>query len=429
MSARVPRRLVLAAPLALLAGEAAAQPKGRPAPAAAKAPKQVLAVVGGKVHVGDGRVLEDATVLCEDGLVAKVEKGLAAPAGAVVVDAKGAEVTPGLVEGAGQIGLVEIDLEGSARDVEEVGADRNRAAFRAADGYNALSTVVGVARAGGLTSVVAAPSGGLISGVSSWADLAGATADEALVERALALHVTVDRLGAATALLRLREAFDDARAYAKNKAGYERNQSRALAASRLDLEAMAACLPGGARGARKVPVVFHASAAGHLASCLAVAKEFGLDPIFAGAHEAWRVADTLAKAGAGVLVNPLDNGPATFQSIGARADAAALLVKAGVKTAIATFGAHEARKLRQLAGNAVRAGLPHAAAISCITREPARLYGLDARYGTLEPKKVANLVVWSGDPLELSTRVRAVVIRGAKASLENRQTELLAKYR
>jgi len=421
----IARRTLLGLPLVLVGAPALAQPRGA-APPPKKPEKKVLAVVGGKVHVGNGTILDGATVLCEDGSITKVEKGLAAPAGAVTIDAKGAIVTPGLVEPCGQVGIVEIDLEKSGRDVEEVGGDRNRAAYRSSDAYNPLSTVVGVARAGGLTSGVAAPVGALIAGRSAWTDLFGATAAEAVVEGALAVHAYVDSQGAATSILRLREAFDDARAYAKNKAGYERNASRGLAGSRLDLEALSACFAAGK--ARQVPVVFHVSAANHIASCLVLAKEFGLKPVLAGAHEAWRVAADLAKASVPSIVNSLENAPGSFQAVGARADCAALLQKAGAPVVLSTFGAHEARKLRQVAGNAVRAGLPHEAAITAVTAAAARAFGMD-RYGTLEAKKVANLVVWSADPFELSSRVQAVVVRGEKQSLENRQTELLRRYR
>ena len=100
-----------------------------------------------------------------------------------------------------------------------------------------------------------------------------------------------------------------------------------------------------------------------------------------------------------------------------------------VPVVITTNDTHNARKLRQVAGNAVRAGLPHAAAIAAITSAPAVALGLGAKYGTLAPGKVANLVVWSGDPLEIASRPLAVVIRGKKVDLGNRQSALFTRYR
>jgi imidazolonepropionase-like amidohydrolase len=428
------RRAVLGALAAAwpawLASEAHAQPgpatQSGSKPAPAPAPPKAVALVGGAVHVGDGKVLDGATLVLEGGFVSRVGVGLAAPAGAEVIDAKGLVVTPGLVEPLGAVGTVEIELEASARELEERDGDAQRAAFRAADAFNPASTVIGVARAGGLTACVLTPAGGLVSGQSAWAELRGATADEALVERSLAMHARVSGHGPATSLLRLREALDDALAYSKNRASYERNQSRSLTGSRLDLEALARCLPG---AKPQLPLVVHVDRASDVTSSLALAKSFGLELVIGGGAEAHRVRDALAKAAVPVILFPLSDGPETFSQVGARSDAAKLLRDAGVEVALSTGGAHEARKLRQAAGNAVRAGLAHAHAVAAITSAPARIFGQARRVGTLEPKRVANVAVWSGDPLELGTRLQALFVRGERQSLDNRQTALLAKYR
>ena len=129
------------------------------------------------------------------------------------------------------------------------------------------------------------------------------------------------------------------------------------------------------------------------------------------------------------LVEPFLAGPVSFDRLGARDDNAALLHAAGVPIALTSGETHNARKLRQAAGNAVRAGLPHEAAIQAITRGPAEAFGLDGRVGTLEAGKAANLVVWSGDPLEIGTRVLSVYVRGREVELRSRQTELFEKYK
>jgi imidazolonepropionase-like amidohydrolase len=409
----------LAAGASLFALPAAAQ-RGKPG--------RATAIVGGKVHLGAGAPLAEATVILVDGKVADVSKGAAAPAGAEVVDAKGLEVTPGLVDALTSVGLVEVDLEPSARDDRQGGASTIRAAFRASDGYNPASTVIAVTRAEGVTSVGVLPQGGLISGVSAFADLSGSTAAEALAEPRLALHVNLGAGalgtggGHATAILRVREAFDDARTYARTRGAFERNQSRPFAPSRLDLEALASALDG------KIPVVFHVERAADILSALSVAREFKLRPAIAGGAEAWRVAPALAKARVPVFVDVF-GVVSSFEAIGAREDNAALLEKAGVPVALSTGSTHNARKLRQHAGNAVRSGMTHAGAIAAITRAPAEALGLGARYGTLAKGKVANVALWSGDPLELSTRVVGVWVRGERVSLRSRQTELFEKYR
>jgi imidazolonepropionase-like amidohydrolase len=405
-----------------------ADPKQKPlAPGAAK-PAAVVALVGGTVHTGTGEIIEQAVVVLADGKIRQVTRGGAAPAGAEVIDVAGSVVTAGLVDPLTAVGLVEVDLEKTTKDDTLGGNDRIRAAFRAADGYNPASSVIGVTRAGGVTSVGVVPTGGLISGQSAWADLDGLTAADALAAAPLALHVHLEggadpEGGHATALLRVREAFDDARTFQRVRAAWERNQSRAFAPSRLDLEALTRTLDG------KLPVVFHVDRAPDIVGALALAKEFKLRPVIAGGAEAWRIAATLAASKVPVIVFPLVSAPETFDALGARDDSAARLHAAGVQVVLSTGETHNARKLRQVAGNAVRAGLPHAVAIAAITRAPAEALGMGDRYGTIAPGKVANVVVWSGDPLELSTEPRHVWVRGRRVPLDNRQSVLRDKYR
>lgn len=418
----------LAAALVLAASAtAAAQPAGRKPPPPSG---PVTALVGATVHTGTGEVITDAVIVVANGEIRAVGKGLAPPAGAQVVSLAGAVVTPGLVDATTSVGLVEVDLEKTTRDDREGTQDRIRAAFRAADGFNPASTVVAVTRSEGVTSVGVVPTGGLVSGQSAWADLGDAASGDLLAKAPLALHVHVENDsdatgggGHGTALLRIREAFDDARTFARTKGAWERNQSRPFAPSRLDLEALAAALDG------KLPVVFHVDRAVDIERALAVAKEFSLRAVVAGGAEAWRVAGALAAAKVPVVLYPLAADPSSFDRIGARDDTPARLVAAGVTVALSTGETHNARKLRQVAGNAVRGGMPYEQAIVAITRSPAVALGTDARYGTVAAGKVANLVVWSGDPLELSTDVKMVFVRGRRVSLESRQTALRNKYR
>lgn len=445
-------RISLLAALAALAmvEPALAQPGKKPAPAPAPAAKAAgarspgkaalaavkpeeaspaIAYAGATVHLGDGEVIESATVVIADGKIQQIGKSLAAPAGATLLPAKGMVITPGLVDALTSIGLVEVDLEGSTRsDEQRATTDVDHAGFRAADAYNPASVVIAVARSEGLTSAGVIPSGGLISGQSAWVDLDGATAADAVAAAPLALHVHLDGdapgedAGLGTAILKVREAFDDARTFQKSRAAWERNQMRRFAPSRLDLEALAGALD------EKLPVVFHVDRAADILAALSIAKEFKLRPVIAGGAEAWKVAATLAAAKVPVLVFPLQQ-PSSFDALGAREDNAALLDKAGVAVGMSTGETHNARKLRQVAGNAVRSGLPHEAALAAITRVPAEALGMGARYGTLAAGKSANLVVWSGDPLEIGTQVLDVVIRGRRIPLKSRQSALLEKYR
>lgn len=426
-----PARAQPAQPSKAPAAKAAGAPTtGKAAPAAIKEEASpAIAYAGATVHLGNGEVIENATVVIAGGKIQQIGKNLAAPAGAALLPAKGMVITPGLVDALTSIGLVEIDLESSTRsDQQRATTDVVHAGFRAADAYNPASVVIAVARSEGLTSAGVMPTGGLISGQSAWVDLDGATAAEAVAAAPLALHVHLDGdapgegAGHGTAILKVREAFDDARTFQRSRAAWERNQTRRFAPSRLDLEALAGALD------EKLPVVFHVDRAADILAALAIAREFKLRPVIAGGAEAWKVAATLAAAKVPVIVFPLQQ-PNSFDALGAREDNAALLDKAGVTVGVSTGDTHNARKLRQVAGNAVRSGLPYQAALAAITRVPAEALGMGARYGTLAAGKAANLVVWSGDPLEIGTQVLDIVIRGRRIPLKSRQSALLEKYR
>ena len=141
------------------------------------------------------------------------------------------------------------------------------------------------------------------------------------------------------------------------------------------------------------------------------------------------VADEIAAAGVPVVLNPLVNLPSSFEQLGATLENAARLHAAGVTVAFASFDAHNSRNLKQAAGNAVAYGMPYEAALRAVTADAARVWGVDDRYGTIEVGKEADVVVWSGDPLELTTSVEHVIIRGREVSTDNRQKRLFERYR
>ncbi len=389
-----------------------------------------LRAISGARLLSAGQAPQDkVTVDIKGERIAGVSTG-AAKTGQDVLDAKGMTLTAGLIDPLTYLGLIDIGLEQSTNRLTHKSKDPVRAAFRAADGYNASSSAVAVTRLGGVTSVGIVPQGGLISGQSAWVDLLPPGQGKPFVNESLALHVKLSTahldgvpMGRGSALLRLREFLEDARAYAKNPADYDKNRMRKLAASRLDLKVGQAALAG------KLRLVVHADSASDIARVVELAKDSSLKVIIASGAEAWREAKLLADAKVPVILDPLNNLPASFASRGARADNAKLLADAGVKIALSTFASHNVRKLRQLAGNAVRAGLSADRALEAVTRAPAQIFGLDASVGSVQTGKSANLVVWSGDPFELSTRVVAVIIRGRSLPLVSRQTKLLERYR
>jgi imidazolonepropionase-like amidohydrolase len=221
--------------------------------------------------------------------------------------------------------------------------------------------------------------------------------------------------------MRLREVLEDARAFAERRGEFDRGASREYAASRLDLEALQLVLDG------RVPLVVEAHRASDIIGALRIARDYDLRLILTGATEGWMVAEDIARAGVPTVIRVLENLPGSFERLGARYENAALLRQAGVRVVLTSGDTHNARNLRQEAGNAVAYGLPHDEALRAVTLHPAQVWGLDG-YGTLEPGSVANVVVWSGDPLEILTPVRHVFIRGREIPLVSRQTELRDRY-
>ena len=387
---------------------------------------QDLAVTGGTVHTVSGAVLEGATVLIRAGRIEAIGHDVEIPAGIRVLDAAGRVVTPGLFDATTSLGLVEVGMVSSSVD-SRLDGDPVRAAFDVVDGINPRSVLIPVNRAAGLTTVLTAPVGGLISGQAAIIDLAGSSTDEMVVVSGAAMVANYSA-GAAGgsrggASLRLREVLDDARFWRDNRAAFDAGGTRGLSASRLDFEALGPVLDG------EIPLIVNVHRAADIEAVLRIADDYGLSLVISGASEAWLVADRLAAARVPVIVKPLTNNPAGFDRLGARFDNASLLHEAGVEVVIGSFNSHNARWLIHEAGNAVRFGLPWDVALRAVTLAPAQALGAADLYGSLEPGKVGSLVVWTGDPFELSTYAETVVIRGVVTSPDNRQIELFRRYR
>lgn len=398
--------------------------------AAGPALAETVVISGATVHtLGPQGTIRNGMVVIENGRIKAVGASVPVPAGARPIDARGKVVTPGFLDSFSRIGLVEVNaVEGS--DDTETEDDRITAAFRVADALNPHSALIPVNRVEGLTRVAVMPSTGesLIAGQGALIHLGGP--GDYLLQTPAAMYATLGEAGAnlaggsrASALLRLREAFEDTRDYIANRKAFEQGERREYALSRLDLEALIPVVEG------KLPLVLAVQRASDIQAALRLAREYKLDLILAGATEGWRVASEIAAAKVPVLVNPLDNLPGSFETLGATLENAARLHKAGVTIAFMSGDAHNARNLKQAAGNAVAYGLPWNAALAAMTSVPARIWGLADSYGTLEPGKDADVVIWDGDPLEVTSYPDAVFIRGVQMPEKTRQTELRDRYK
>jgi imidazolonepropionase-like amidohydrolase len=398
------------------------------------AAESTIAIEGATVIVSPGRIVEDATVLIKGKAIAAVGKGIAVPADARRISGSEKVLSAGLIDPCARLGMIEVDLEAETNEGRFAPGKRDdaiHAAYRVIDGYNPHSVAIPVSRAGGVTSSVATPSGGLVAGASAWMSLAEGNTPDLVIRAPLAMHATLGahaRTNAegsrGVALERLRELFTDTEAFRKNRRNYERNQTRAFAAERLDLEALAPVLDG------RIPLVVSVNRAADIIATLSLRTEWPrLRLVVVGGAEAWMVAKELAAAAVPVILDPMANLPDDFDMVHVREDGARRLLDAGVVVAISAIGEWaNVRSLRQRAGVASAYGLTREQALAAVTVAPAQIFGIRDR-GTVEPGKIADLVVWSGDPLELSTRVEQVFIAGVEQSLESHQTRLFQRYR
>lgn len=397
--------------------------------AASPASADTYAITGGTVYtLGVAGKIEHGTVVIKDGKITAVGADVAVPADAKRIDATGKWVTPGIIDPESVFGLDEVDQVNETQDAG-LTSTRYTAAFDPTEGINPRSVVIPVNRIEGVTRAVVSSgsNSSVLGGQGSVISMAGT--EGYVLKDPVALFVTLGEAGKKLAggarggaLLQLEEAFQDARDYAANRAAYDKGARRAYSLSRADLEALQPFVKG------QLPVVVQVDRASDIEAALRLAQQFKLKLVIAGGAEAWMVAGELARAQVPVILNPMRDLPESFEALGSSLQDAAILQKAGVLIAFETGDSHKSWNVKQFAGNAVSNGLPWLEALKAITLNPARIYGLDKGVGTLEAGKDADLVVWSGDPLELSSFADAVFIRGQAVPLVSRQTMLRDRY-
>ncbi|HEV7703451.1 MAG TPA: amidohydrolase family protein [Gemmatimonadaceae bacterium] len=410
--------------LALVATLAIAAPLGA----------QSVAITGGKVYPVSGPPIEGGTVLMRDGKIVAVGKDIAIPAGAERIDATGKWVTPGLINANTNVGFGDVGFSGGPREQQAKGHDGIAAGFQVWLGYNTQSVMIAPAREGGVTTVVAAPTGGFVSGQAAIVDLNGALAlSDVLVKAPATMVAQIEdndgaKVGASGELIgALRDLLDDTKSYMRRKADFERAQTRQFSATRRDLEAMIPVVEG-----RESLTIF-ADQAAEIREALSIAKDYGIKVVIAGGAEAWTMADKIAAAKVPVLTGAENNIPGSFNTLGSRQENAGMLRKAGVQVALIGNGAggeegFNIRNLRYEAGNAVAYGMTWDDALRAITLAPAEIYGVADKVGSLKAGAEGNVVIWSGDPFEFSTRAEQVFVRGKKIDAPSRQDMLAKRY-
>lgn len=391
---------------------------------------QAIAITNARIHTVSGAVIERGTVVIQDGRIAAVGANVQVPAGAQTIDATGKIVTPGFLDSNTAIGTVEIDAAAGTNDLASSN-DRITASLDLLDNLNPFSTLIPVTRVEGITRAVVAPSTGasFIAGRGLLMELGNLGAEVTVNRNPIALYAAIGERGAAltggaraTNMQRLREVLQDARDYDANRGAFDTRNRRDYAMSRLDLEAVVPVVRG------ELPLALTVNRASDILNALRLAREMNIRLILQQAAEGWMVAREIAEAKVPVVINPLTNLP-TFEAIGITFENAARLNAAGVVIVFASFESHNSRNLKQIAGNAVSHGLPYDAALRAVTLGPAQLWGIADRYGSVEVGRDADVVIWSGDPFELSTSAERVFIRGVAMPMDTRQTDLLRRYR
>src|SRR5215472_6184470 len=414
----------------------------------AQSQPSTYAITHAKIFTVSGTAIEDGTLVIRDGKIAAVGTNVEVPAGAQVIDGKGLQVYPGLFDAVTQMGLSEISAVNATVDSSEAGPYNPDVI--AATAISPSSEHIPVTRAAGITEVLAVPgsggfdfsgSRGVIGGQASAIHLSGWTINELLLKKGVAMVLNWPQIATRTfdfstfstkekpyaeakqeydkAVAELTDLLESARHYAftlehEKTADFERD---------VKLEALAPVVRG------QLPLLVVADRARDIRNAVEYADKYNLKIILAGGAEAYKVKDLLRSKSMPVILRPPLTLPRDEDDPYDRLlTQPAELAKAGVKFAIASFDNSFARRLGQNAANAVAHGLPYDQALRAVTINPAQIFGLASQIGTLEQGKIANVIVTNGDPLELTSEVKYLFIKGQLTSTENKHHRLYEKY-
>lgn len=405
---------------------------------AAPACAETIAITGGTVAIGDGSAPVQGNVVVRDGRIVAAGPGVAVPAGARTVDATGKWVAAGIVAGFSRLGLTEVDSVDAASDASARNTVFN-ASLNVADGVNARVPAIAINRARGVTRAIVAPAsaGNMFAGQGAVIDLSSKPDD---VTKARAFQfVEFGETGAQiaggsrpAAHAMFRNMLAEARDYARNPNAYD-GRSRDAMLQRRDAEALLPVIDG------RMPLAVHVEGGPDILRVLALRTEFPkLRLILVGATEGWTVAKQIAAAGVPVIASALNDLPDAFEQLAATQSNVGRMKAAGVQVSIGTIGDDDTRmpiRTAQYAGNLVAltkipgaTGLDWASAFAAITSKPAEAVGLGNEIGSLRPGRRGDVVIWSGDPLELSSLPEKVWIDGVEQDMTTRQTRLRDRY-
>ena len=434
--------IVPVALVVLLAVTALAQTK-KGIPSAASQTGGTIVLRGGKLLTITHGVIENGVLVMQNGKIIAVGPAGATsiPGGAKVIDVTGMTVYPGLIDSETHLGLTEIEADRMTNDLVEL-SDEIMPHMHVYDAFHAETAVIPVTRINGVTNAIIAPdSQDTLPGQDSFIQLAGKSSEEMLMVRDIAMPLNFTgkqrrnesfqnskypstRMGMAS---QLRQAFLDAQDYERKLAAYEAKKDGKDGKGEppkrdLKLEALLPYLHG------QKPVVLAAEEPNDLLTAVDLAREFHLKVILNHLEHSASLLDKIAATGFPVIVGPIYEQPKESERYDAVFKLPAEMAKRGIKIAFASFDTHNSRNLPYAAGYAVAFGLPPDEALKAITLNPAQIWGVDDRLGSLDTGKLANVVVATGDPLDVKTDVKHVFINGEEIPLVSKQTELRDQY-
>lgn len=391
----------------------------------APAQSQPIALTGGTIHTVSGDVIENGTILFEDGVITAIGINVELPENTRVDDISGKHVYPALIDAFSRIGIFEIGMVPMTEDINEQGPVNPNVKVERA--FNPESRHIGIARSAGIGVVVTSPGGGLISGQSAAMLLDGWNWEEMTLKSGAGMIVNwpsaANEERYTETLRELRTAFADARAY--KIARQAMNEGRA---ARHDLDTRwEATIPV---FEREIPVVVNANEVRQIQDAIVWAQEEDVKLIILGGRDAHFVTDHLKAYEIPVIVTEVLASPSRdWEGYDTRYSLPAKLRRAGVTFAISGEpDAANANRLPYEAGAAAAFGLPVDEAVKAITLYPAEILGIRDRVGALEPGMDATLIITDGNPVEYATQVEQVYIRGRKSDMNDMHRQLYEKY-
>ena len=415
----------------------------------ATAQQKPIVLRGGKLLTVSHGTIPNGVLVMENGKIAALgpAASLKIPAGAKIIDTAGMTVYPGLIDSETYLGLTEISAEQSTNDLIEL-SDEIMPHMHVYDAFHAESELIPVTRLNGITNAIVAPQNrDTLPGQDSFIQLDGESADEMLLVRDIAMPLNFTgaqrrnetwekrkfpetRMGMAA---QLRQAFVDAQDYRQKWSEYERKKAEPNKAGEkksdasppkhdLKSEALLPYLDG------KKPIVLAAEEPSDLQTAVRLAREFNLKFVLNHISHSRPVLDYVAALKVPVIVGPIYESPKEEERYDAVYSLPAELQKRGVKIAFASFESHNVRNLPYQAGYAVAYGLPYDEALKAVTLNAAEIWGVADKLGSLDIGKTANVVVATGDPLDVKTDVKRVFIEGREVPMTSRQTRLRDQY-